>query len=109
MPLEPDTSLPLLPILALLDAGAQFGDEIGPSMARKSAGALNPQDGLVLTALAKLERTHMVSSAWLRGAGPRRRLYAITDLGRETLRNQAPLWRDQVAGFDRLLSEEDPG
>ena len=111
MPFKPSESLlPLTPIsfeilLALLD-GELHGYAILQAVESRLAGTLPMRTGTIYRALARLMDEGLIARA---GSGddedPRRRHYAITPLGRDTLKAEARRLADMVdaARAHRLL------
>ena len=92
--------LPLL-ILRTLDAAPRHG--YGISQALEETG-LNPIRGAQLyPALVKLEADGVVVASWEPGdAGPARKVYALTDAGREQLLGLETEWQGFLEAVSRL-------
>jgi PadR family transcriptional regulator PadR len=58
----------------------------------------------VYPALRRLEASALISGGWSEAAGRRRRVYALTDVGRDALAGRRAAWRDFAAAVDAALT-----
>ena len=80
-------------VLGILADGESYGYAILKRVTELSGGRIQWTDGMLYPLLHRLERTGYVSASWTVSAkGRRRRLYAITDAGRETLAERRSQW-----------------
>lgn len=79
-------------VLGILQDGSSYGYAILKQIREVSAGELDWTDGMLYPLLHRLERQGHVIAAWDSGSGRRRRVYAITDTGREVLRERQQQW-----------------
>lgn len=95
-------SLPML-VLGVLDAEPRHG--YGISQALVEAG-LQPIKGAQLyPALARLEEAGALASEWeASGPGPARKVYSLTDLGREQLDALRGEWRAFTVAAESLTA-----
>ena len=85
-----------LAVLAVLDReGSAYGYAITDSLA--AAGIADIKGGTLYPLLARLEDDRLVASSWVTGdAGPARKYFALTALGRSALAEGRTGWRDFV-------------
>jgi DNA-binding PadR family transcriptional regulator len=75
-------------LLATVAARPGHGYEILSELRRRSEGAFALAEGTVYPALHRLEAAGMLASRWSVVEGRRRRVYALTGLGRRALATQ---------------------
>ena len=91
-------------ILAALADGPLHGYAIAREIERRSENALTLGEGSLYPALRALEADGMVESRWeTPPSGPARKVYAITDAGRETLIKRAQSWRQFAQAIESVL------
>lgn len=93
-------------LLALLRDGAAHGYDLIASLGHFGLDPNNLDTGMVYRSLRQMEMAGWVQSDWEMGAsGPQRRVYRLTDVGRQALL----AWRDELHGtrdlVNRLLEE----
>src|ERR1700704_2657208 len=79
-------------LLAAVLAQPAHGYAIIEELRRRSDGAFDLPEGTVYPALHRLERGGLLVSHWSDESGRRRRVYAVTDLGKEALAQQRQDW-----------------
>jgi DNA-binding PadR family transcriptional regulator len=76
------------PFLALLAAGPRYGYELKQALEQRFGAALAPLNGgQIYTTLQRLERDGLVRGEDVPGDSRQKRLYFITDMGNEALRD----------------------
>jgi PadR family transcriptional regulator PadR len=90
-------------VLAVLEREPLHGYGIIEALQVRSGGALDVPTGTVYPALHRLERGGLISSGWTTTAGRRRRVYALTRTGRQSLERERNNWRDMVAVIGTIL------
>jgi DNA-binding PadR family transcriptional regulator len=94
-------------VLALLEARARHGYEIGKLIEQRSLGKLTFRIASFYPMLRRLEGRGLISGRWLEKPGElRRRYYALTPEGRRFLRRERALWRDFIATVSRVAGVE---
>lgn len=90
-------------LLAALSRGERHGYALIEWLRTQSDGALELGEGSVYPALHRLEAAGFVASSWQRAAGRRKRVYQLTDLGRERLGDERRGWNTLVETVDLVL------
>jgi PadR family transcriptional regulator len=90
-------------LLAALSKGDRHGYALIEWLRLQSDGALELGEGSVYPALHRLEAARLVASSWQRTAGRRKRVYQLTELGRERLGEERHDWKTLVATVDLVL------
>lgn len=80
-------------LLAAIAGGSTHGYAIAQALRRASGETFDLQDGTIYPALQRLERAGLLVSCWSEGAGRRRRIYALTPAGHQTLDRQQKEWK----------------
>ncbi|HEU5450432.1 MAG TPA: PadR family transcriptional regulator [Terriglobales bacterium] len=94
-------------ILALLEARARHGYEIGKLIETRSAGRLTFRIGSLYPVLCRLEDRGLIAGRWIEKAGERRRrFYRLTPQGRAMLRAQRSAWEEFSAAVNQILGGE---
>ena len=94
---------PLL-ILAVLAEGPRHGYAIAREVERRSRDALSLGEGALYPALRALEREGLIASRWeVQPSGPARRIYEITDAGRQKLARQVSAWQKLVEAVGSVI------
>lgn len=93
-------------LLLLLAKKASHGYELMEAL-RASPGSENLSDpGMMYRTLRQLEQAEVLRSAWdTDGRGPARRVYELTDIGREQLETWAAEIRKTRTHLDAFLAE----
>jgi PadR family transcriptional regulator PadR len=90
-------------LLAMLDSRPDYG--YGLSQRLAAGGVAEVPGGTLYPALLRLEQQGLVEASWAASdAGPRRKYYALTPAGRESLAGQTEGWRAFRDGVDGLIS-----
>jgi PadR family transcriptional regulator, regulatory protein PadR len=93
-------STPIL-ILSVLADGEKHGYAIMRELERRSQGYFTMTAALLYPTLHQMEQDGLVQAQWEEGAGTRKRkVYSITQAGREKLSNGGAEWRQFM---DRLF------
>jgi DNA-binding PadR family transcriptional regulator len=91
-------------ILAVVADEPRHGYAIIEELKLRSDGALALPEGTVYPALHRLEAGGLLSSAWSRGDGRRRRVYALTRRGERELGVRRAEWRDFARAMEAVLA-----
>ena len=86
-------------LLAAVRNGEAHGYGIVETVRSCSEGAFDLAEGTVYPALHRLERQGLLESRWHEVAGRRRRLYRLTDRGRDALAER----REEWTAFSRAM------
>jgi PadR family transcriptional regulator PadR len=90
-------------LLAALARAPGHGYEISQRLTRTTGGELRVNEGSLYPALHRLERGGLVTSAWSRGDGRRRRVYEITDAGRRAADESRREWAVFSAAVEKVM------
>jgi len=91
-------------LLAMLDRRPDYG--YGLSQRLAAGGVADVPGGTIYPALLRLEQQGLASASWgASDAGPRRKYYALTPAGRESLAEQAAEWCRFRDGVDSLVGD----
>ena len=90
-------------LLAVLQPGPAHGYAIIEALKQRSGGAFDLPEGTVYPALHRLERDGLLASAWSDVTGRRRRVYELTEKGREAYRAQQAQWEQFARSIDAVL------
>ena len=101
--------LPAL-ILAVLGDGPNHGYAIARAVERLSDGALHLREGTLYPALRVLEQDGLIAGAWEPQAkGADRKVYALTDGGRQEMRKRTQALRDYATLLHTVLGKLESG
>lgn len=90
-------------VLAILAEGESYGYAILKQVRALSGGELEWTDGMLYPLLHRLQRLGYVTSEWRTPPqGRRRKYYAITEQGLETLSEQQRQWTTVTRALDNL-------
>lgn len=93
-------------ILRQLADGDSYGYQINKRVAEISGGGFELKEATLYTAFRRLETAGCIRSYWGdEMSGARRRYYALTDSGREKLRQECEAWKETRLLIDQLLEE----
>ena len=91
-------------ILGALVDGPLHGYAIVKRLHKHSDGLLKLGEGQLYPALHKLEKSAMVQAHWDQQEGkPSRRVYSLTDAGREELKRQRTAWEKFSKSINAVL------
>ena len=91
-------------LLAVLAEGPRHSYAIAREVERWSKEALSLGEGALYPALRALEREGLIVSRWeLQPTGPARRLYEITDTGRQKFARQMTAWQKLVEAVGSVI------
>lgn len=95
-----------LAIMAALTEGDRHGYALAQRLAEFGLGPI--RGGALYPVLNRLESEETVRSDWLPGeGGPGRKVYSITEAGRQRLAAERARWVEFTDAFDRLLAATD--
>ena len=80
-------------LLTILKDGPAHGYAIIEELRKRSDDVFDLPEGTIYPALHRMERSGMVTSRWTEGAGRRRRVYQLSNLGREKLGEKQAEWQ----------------
>ncbi|HEY7200653.1 MAG TPA: helix-turn-helix transcriptional regulator [Candidatus Dormibacteraeota bacterium] len=92
-------------LLAAVSAEPAHGYGLVVRLRALTGGALDLPEGTIYPALYRLERASLVASDWRTAGGRRRRVYRLTDGGREALAGQVRDWRRFAEAIDTVVKE----
>jgi len=93
-------------ILAVLLDGPTHGYEISVRMAASLPGLGKSPAGTLYPLLHRLEKDGYLSAEWqIQEGKPNRKVYSITDNGRERLHDARKEWREYARSMNALLGE----
>ncbi len=87
-------------LLATVQSGPVHGYAICEALRRRSDGEIDVPEGSLYPALHRLESDRLLGSEWSVVDGRRRRVYHLTERGREALGERKTQWRR----FSRAIS-----
>ncbi len=91
-------------LLALLQPRPAHGYAIIEAIRTRSGGHFDLPEGTIYPALHRLELAGLLASHWVQPEGGRkRRVYALTDKGRQSLVERRAGWQSFASGIDRVL------
>ena len=90
-------------LLATVSSGATHGYGIIKALRERSGELLNLRDGTLYPALHRLESAGLLESCWLSDGGRRKRVYALTPTGRETLEQARSEWSEFTRAVDSII------
>ena len=94
-------------ILALIEARARHGYEIGKLIDERSGGDLRFNAASLYPLLYRLEQRGWIEGRWVEKANQRRRrYYRATAAGRKVLREQRSTWSTFVASVNRIIGAD---
>jgi DNA-binding PadR family transcriptional regulator len=91
-------------ILAVVAEGPRHGYAVIEELKRRSGGSLDLPEGTVYPALHRLEEAGLLSSAWSKDSGRRRRVYQLTRRGQRELGVRRSEWRDFSQAVEAVLA-----
>lgn len=91
-------------LLATIGDEALHGYAIIEAIRARSGGHFDLPEGTIYPALHRLELAGLLASRWVQPDGGRkRRVYALTDSGRQSLVERREGWRSFASGIDLVL------
>lgn len=91
-------------ILSLLAEEPMYGYQIGRELQQRSEGYFEMKEGLLYPTLHRMAQEGLLSSEWREsGTARRRKYYAITEKGRQALREQTAEWQTFTENLFHLL------
>ena len=90
-------------LLSILERGPRHGYGAIELLRERSDGAFDLPEGSIYSALHKLEREGLLSSAWSKSTGRRRRVYRLTRKGRAELCRERKQWGLLARAIARVL------
>ena len=90
-------------ILAILSRGESYGYSILQQIREFSDDEIRWTDGMLYPVLHRLERGHLIRSAWRTAeTGRRRKYYTLTKLGHKALEGERRQWMSVHSTLSRL-------
>ena len=90
-------------VLGILAEGESYGYAILKRVNELSGGRMTWTDGMLYPLLHRLERLGYVKASWRESeAGRRRKVYAITRVGRQALSERRQQWEVVADALDRV-------
>ncbi len=80
-------------LLSVLESGPAHGYAIIEALRQRSGGTFDLPEGTIYPALHRLESDGLLRSDWSDESGRRRRVYQLTNTGREALAHRRDEWR----------------
>jgi len=91
-------------ILSLLAEEPMYGYQIGQELQQRSEGYFEMKEGLLYPTLHRMAQEGLLRAEWREsGTGRRRKYYAISDKGRQALREQTAEWQTFMENLFHLL------
>ncbi|MEL4025170.1 PadR family transcriptional regulator [Lysinibacillus endophyticus] len=93
-------------LLSLLAEQDRYGYEMTKQLRFLSDEAYSMNEGTLYPALKRLEKQGYVTSYWqVEAIGKRRKYYALTDVGREQLKQKIASWEQLTRLIERTAGE----
>ena len=103
----PKGDIPVL-ILTVLSDMPRHGYGIAREIERLSADALKLREGSLYPALRVLEQDGFIKGEWeIPATGPARKIYRLTETGKQELARRVGEWQQYVRVMDALLGGND--
>jgi len=90
-------------LLAILENGPAHGYMIIETLRKRSGGTFDLPEGTIYPALHRLEDDGLLASHWSEIAGRRRRIYELTQKGRQVLARRQREWRQFTQAVDATV------
>lgn len=91
-------------ILSNLLNGESYGYQINKNIMETTEGRFELKEATLYSAFRRLEQANCITSYWgNETTGARRRYYIITELGRETYRQNKKEWEEAKQLIDKLI------
>lgn len=91
-------------ILAILESGDLHGYGVAKEIERRSEDGLAFGEGTIYPALRALERQGFIQGAWnISASGPAKKLYSLTDDGRQELVRRRKTWERFARTINRVI------
>ena len=90
-------------LLHLCNERPRHGNEILQEIEVRTDGLWNPSSGGIYTVLRKLEKRGLLEGSWQAGVTRERRVYRVTDQGRDALEEFRQLAPPRIAAASRVL------
>ncbi len=96
-------------VLQLLSQQPSYGYQLLTRLAETPSGLLKVREGTLYPILYRLEEEGMLNSGWQTGEGRSapKKIYTITDKGREELNRQKQIWLRFQQDISFIQNEED--
>lgn len=91
-------------LLSVLEDGPAHGYGLVEALRERSEGAFDLAEGTVYPSLYRLERRGFVASRWEAVGGRRRRVYRLTNGGRDAFERQRSEWRMFARAVEAVLA-----
>ena len=96
-------------LLAVLDEGPAYGYSIVSKLDQWTLGEINLADGTVYPALHRLERAGLLQSRYVVARGRRRRIYSLTEQGKNEFGRLQNEWDAFTRGVQQVLQRSNHG
>jgi PadR family transcriptional regulator PadR len=96
-------------LLAVLADGPAHGYAATKALRERTQGGVSIPEGSLYPALHRLEEQGLIESSWDEESSRRRRLYALTRQGKETLAAEVEEWRSFRDMIDAVLGSSHEG
>ena len=94
-------------LLAELARGDSYGYAITRAVSQASGGACEIKEGTLYASFHRMEEAGLIRAYWGEETkGGRRRYFAITESGRDRLREEKARWEDTKHVLDMLLKQD---
>jgi transcriptional regulator len=90
-------------LLAILENGPAHGYAIIETLRQRSGGTFDLPEGTIYPALHRLEEDGLLASHWSEDAIRRRRIYQLTQKGRQVLARRQQEWRQFAKAIDATV------
>lgn len=90
-------------VLTALRESPRHGYQIALDVEAHSNGVFRFRHGTLYPILHRMEANGFIQGRWSSGAGRRKKIYSLTDLGRQHLGGETNRVREIVAGLMRIL------
>ena len=90
-------------VLAALREGPRHGYQIALDVEADSNGIFRFRHGTLYPILHRMERNGLILGRWSSGKGRRKKIYALTEIGRRHLSGEADRVQEILSGLLRML------
>ncbi len=90
-------------LLAIVAEQPAHGYAIIARLRERSGGTFDLAEGTIYPALHRLERAQLLESSWATGIGRSRRVYELSNAGREALATRRNTWQSFATGIQAVL------
>jgi PadR family transcriptional regulator len=90
-------------VMSVLAAGPQHGYAVIEQLRTRSGDAFDLPEGTVYPVLHRLEGAGLLESEWSEQSGRRRRIYRLSEKGREALTEERSAWHEFTTAVGSVL------